>query len=180
MASRFRSNQNIDLNSLVSFFDFSAGNFVNPSTVQIRNAIVTRNGSFDATDPNITPNLSEGDLVCSWSDNNGMPNTFEGGSIGVATAAATAISVQGDFYEVNATTWNVLDLQHFDNPANGRLRHLGNTPREYKVIVDFVAECTQNTELAVQVVKWDDSASAEVVVLTQIRQVNNLVGGLGS
>ena len=48
MNSRFRSNQNIDLNSTVSFFDFAPSNFVSPSTVQLDGCIVTRNGVLDA------------------------------------------------------------------------------------------------------------------------------------
>lgn len=177
MSSRFRSNQNIDLPANASFFDFSPSNFVNPSTVQITGAIVTRNGAFDATDSNITPNIDETALVCSWSGNNGMPNTFEGGSIGVATSTSTTINTIGVFETLAATSWSTLDLQHFDNPTGSQLRHLGNSPREYKVIADFTIESGPNNELALRIEKWDDSASAFETVLTQIRPVNSLVGG---
>lgn len=177
MASRFRSNQNIDLPAGVSFFDFSPSQFPNPSTVQIQGAIITRSGAFDPLDPLYAPNMTEADLSSAWSANNGMPNTFEGGSIGVTTSAATVVSVQGDFYDINASVWTALDLQHFDSPAGGQLRHLGNTPREYKVIADFTLDSTANNQLDLKVVKWDDSASGFVDILTQSRQVNNLVGG---
>ena len=177
MSSRFRSNQNIDLPANASFFDFSPSNFVNPSTVQITGAIVTRNGAFDATDSNITPNIDETALVCSWSGNNGMPNTFEGGSIGVATSTATTINTVGVFETLAATSWSTLDLQHFDNPTGSQLRHLGNSPREYKVIADFTVESGSGNELALRIEKWDDSASTFETVLTQIRPVNALVGG---
>lgn len=177
MSSRFRSNQNIDLPANASFFDFSPSNFVNPSTVQITGAIVTRNGVFDATDSNITPNINETALVCSWGGNNGMPNTFEGGSIGVATSTATVINTVGVFETLAASSWSTLDLQHFDNPTGSQLRHLGNSPREYKVIADFTIESGSGNELALRVEKWDNSASAFETVLTQIRPVNALVGG---
>lgn len=176
MASRFRSNQNIDLPAGVSFFDFSPSQFVNPSTVQIQGAIITREGAFDPLDALYTPNMTEADLSSAWSGNNGMPNTFEGGSVGVTTSAATTISVQGDFYDVNASAWTTLDLQHFDSPAGGQLRHLGNTPREYKVVADFTMESAANNQVDLKVVKWDDSASGFVDILTQKRQVNSLVG----
>jgi hypothetical protein len=55
MASRFRSNMNLDLPANVSYFDFAEGNFSNPSTLQIEGTIVTREGSFDAEDSNISP-----------------------------------------------------------------------------------------------------------------------------
>jgi hypothetical protein len=68
-------------------------------------------------------------------------------------------------------------LQHFDNPSGSQLRHLGNTPREYKIVAAFELDSTANNEVTLRVVKWDDSASAFVTVLDQTRQVNNLVGG---
>ena len=177
MASRFRSNMNIDLPASVSFFDFAPSDFTNPSTVQIQGAIVSRNGTFDATDSNITPNMMEGDLVAAWSDNNGMPNTFEGGSIGVTTEVATVIGSAGVFVDLDATLWTALDLQHFDNPSGNQLRHLGNTPREYKVVADFTMDSTSGNVLTLRVTKWDDSASSFSTVLDQSRQVNALVGG---
>jgi len=177
MTSRFRSNMNLDLPASASFFDFAPANFVNPSTLQIMGAIVTRDGVFDATDSNITPNISEGDLVSDWTGNNGMPNTFEGGSVGVTTAVATTINTIGTFEDLDATLWSVLDLQHFDNPAGNQLRHLGNTPREYKVIADFTLESSPNDVLTLRVSKFDSSATSNSVVLDQSRQVNALVGG---
>lgn len=177
MASRFRSNQNIDLPASASFFDFAASNFVNPSTLQMDGVIITRNGVTDATDSNISPNITEANLVCKWDGNNGMPNTFEGGSIGVTTETATTINTTGVFEDLDATLWTTQDLQHFDNPAGSQLRHLGNTPREYKVVADFAIDSTANNVLTLRISKWDDSASTMITVLDQSRQVNNLVGG---
>lgn len=177
MASRFLSDINVDLPASAALFDFAPVNFTNPSTVQMIGSIVTRNGAFDATDPNITPNMLPGDLSSSWKDNNGMPNTFEGGSIGVTTDAATVIGSTGVFVDLNAALWTTSDLQHFDNPTGGQLRHLGNAPREYKVVSSLTLESNANNELTVRVLKWDDSASSFITVLDQTRQVNALVGG---
>lgn len=177
MASRFRSNMNIDLPASASYFDFSPTQFVNPSTVEVTGGIVTRNGVFDATDANYTPNMQAGDLSSNWKDNNGMPNTFEGGAIGVTVSAPTVIGSVGGFVEIAASTWTSSDLQHFDNPLNGRLRHLGNTPLEYKIVASFALSSTANNDITLRVSKWDDSAGSSVVVLNQSRQVNNLVGG---
>ena len=132
---------------------------------------------FDATDTNITPNLNAGNLVSNWSNNNGMMNTFEGGSIGITTEAVTTINTQNVFETLNAALWTSQDLQHFDNPANGELRHLGNTPREYKIVADFLLASSSNDVLTLRVTKWDDSAAAFVTVLDQTRQVNNFQGG---
>ncbi|HHZ69580.1 MAG TPA: hypothetical protein EYN54_04705 [Methylococcaceae bacterium] len=177
MASRFRSNQNIDLPAGVFFFDFSPSQFANPSTVQLDGVLITRSGAFDATDPNYTPNMTAGDLPSKWTNNTGMPNTFEGGSIGVTTESTTTISVDGQFEDLEAALWTAADLQHFDNPSGNQLRHLGSTPRDYKVVASFVLESTQNNSVALRVSRFDSSTTSTSTVLTQTRQVNNLQGG---
>ena len=176
LGSRFRTNMNVDLPASASFFDFSPANFPNPSTLQVDSAIVTRLGAQDATDLNYTPNISASDLACSWSNNVGMPNTFEGGSIGIGASAVTNINTIDVFEDVAATSWITADLQHFDNPVGGQLRHLGINPREYKTIASLTIEGANNDVLTLRVVKWDDSASSFVTVLDQVRPVNNLVG----
>lgn len=177
MTSRFRSNQNIDLPVGASFFDFSPSNFVNSSTVQIVNAIITRDGVFNSDDPDLTPNMSAGDLVSSWDGNNGMANTFVGGSMGVSSELVTTISDTGVFVDIAAGSWTSQDLQHFDSPADGQLRHLGSTPREFKVIADFLLDSSSGDDLTLRVTKWDDSEGQFVTVLGQTREVNNFQGG---
>ena len=176
MASRFRSNHNIDLPASVSFFDFTPAQFTNPSTVQISGAIVSRAGVFNAEDTNITPNILASDLCSSWSNNIGMPNTFEGGTAAISVETATVVALASTFYDL-AGTWTASDLQHFDSPANGQLRHLGNSPREYRIFTDFVIDSTANDVVASKIVKWDNSAAGFVDVATQRRQVNAFVGG---
>jgi hypothetical protein len=177
MASRFRTNMNVDLPANASLFDFSDSQFPNPSTVQVDGAIVTREGVFNANDSNITPNILSSDLSCQWMGNTGMPNTFEGGSIGVTTESVTTITTPGVFVDIAAASWTSADLQHFDNPVDGQLRHLGNTPREFKVIADFLLDSSSGDDLTLRVVRWDDSASSFVTVLDQTREVNNFQGG---
>lgn len=176
MASRFRSNQNIDLPASASFFDFSPSNFSNPSTVQLTGCIISRNGTFDATDSNITPNMTRGDVESVWKSNIGIENTFEGGQAGITVEAATTVTLQSTFYDLNGT-WTTSDLQHFDSPSNGQLRHLGNNPREFDLNIAVTLASTANNEVDLKVVKWDDSAAGFVDLTIFKRQVNNLVGG---
>jgi hypothetical protein len=82
----------------------------------------------------------------------------------------------GAFLDV-AGTQTPTDLQHFDAPANGQLRHLGNSPREYRIVSDFIIDGSPNDELVLQVTKWDDSAGIFIPWYSQIRPVNSLVGG---
>ena len=176
MASRFRSNQNIDLPANVSFFDFAGSNFVNPSTLQLDGCIITRDGSFDAEDANITPNILASNLVCTWKQNQGIPNTFVGGLQTVTTEATTTVSVIDTFYDV-AGTFTATELEHFDEPANGQLRHLGINPREYRIYFDAIVDGSPNRVVTLRLTKWDDSSSSFVSVGEQIRQVNSFVGG---
>jgi hypothetical protein len=175
MNSRFRSNQNIDLPASASFFDFSSSNFVNPSTVQLDGCIVSRNGVFDAEDANYTPNLLNTDLVSQWGNNNGIKNTFVSGKATLTTEVQTTINTVGVF-ETLAGTFTETDLAHFDSPVTGQLRHLGNNPREFTVIADFIIDGGSNDVVDLKLVKYDDSESQNVDIFTQRRQVNSLVG----
>jgi hypothetical protein len=176
MNSRFRSNQNIDLPPSAAFLDFASSNFPNASTLQLQGCIVTRGGLSDATDSNITPNVGANELASSWSFNQGMPNTYVGGTNSISVASATTVSATSTFYDL-AGTWAPSDLQHFDEPAGGQLRHLGDNPREFRLVGSIVIEGPANDDVAVKVVKWDESAAGFVDVYTQTREINNLVGG---
>lgn len=174
MNSRFRSNQNIDLPALANFVDFAPANFTNPSTLQLEQCIITRNGVADAGDSNLTPNISASDLESSWTSNNGLPNTFEGGRANVTVEVTTTI-VQNVFTDLLGT-WTTSGLQHFDSPSNGQLRHLGNSPREYKVLSSIVLEGNQNDIVTIKIVKFDSSATSFIDIETQTRTINQLQG----
>jgi hypothetical protein len=176
MNSRFRTNQNIDLPASASFFNFSPSNFVNPSTVQITGALISRDGTFDSTDSNLTPNISQADLESAWSNNIGMPNTFEGGKLTVTSENLTVIPSVSTWVTLNAT-WASSSLEHFDSPSNGQLRHLGNSPREYKCTINFVIQSQSNNDLGIRLRKYDDSEGTFIDFTEIRRQVNNLVGG---
>jgi hypothetical protein len=177
MNSRFRSNQNIDLPASASFLDFSASNFVNPSTLQLDGCIISRNGSIDATDTNLTPNINETDLASSWIGNLGLNNTFVGGRIRVTSEAQTVIAAGSTYYTINAGAHLADELQHFDNPSDMQLRHIGNQPRSFKISTQFAVEGTTSNVLSVRIAKWDDSASTLIYTLPLTRQVNSFVGG---
>lgn len=176
MNSRFRSNQNIDLNSTVSFFDFSTSNFPNANTVQLDGCLISRNGVFDAEDSTIIPNMAKGDIQTYWKNNTGIENTFVGGLNTVTSAVTTTVSAGSTFYDLEAV-WTATDLQHFDSPASGELRHLGVNPIEFQFVSDLTLESTQNNVLEVRVTKWDNSTSQWIPQQGIKRQVNSLVGG---
>jgi hypothetical protein len=173
MQSRFITDINCDLPTLGSLLDFSPINFPNPSTLQLRGAIVTRDDAIDATDTNITPNVAATDLCSAWSDNIGIKNTFVGGVCVRAIEAQTvipAINIPVEF----TGTWVPYNLVHFDSPANGHLRHLGNDPTEFRVPFDFVLEGKDGDSYEIRLIK--DDGSAETLVFSQTRVINNLQG----
>lgn len=176
MQSRFLTDMNVDLPALAPLFDFAPANFPNVGTLLLDRCVITRDGAIDANDPNITPNIAPGDLASFWTANNGIANTLVGGLNAVTTAVETTINTQGVF-ETLAGTFTPDQLQHFDVPANGQLRHKGNDPREFVALVDMVIGGTQNTEITLRLKMWDDSESVFVTVHDQTRPVLNQPGG---
>lgn len=174
--SRFLTDMNCDLPTNASFADFQSSNFVNPSTLQVEWAIISRNFVFDANDLNIFPNILTSDLKSSFKNNQGVQNTYVGWESTITTEITTNILATSTFYQLNGT-YTASNLQHFDAPANWQLRHLWNNPREFRIISDLNIEWTSNNEIEIRVRKWDNSASQFETVQTQARQVNNFVWG---
>jgi len=172
MQSRFLTDMNVDLGTLQPFTDFNNTNFPNPSTLELRDMIVTRGGVLYPNDANITPNITASNLSCSWKDNNGVPNTFVGAIATLTTEVETGVT--GGLPFVLLGTFVTSDLQHFDSPLNGQLRHLGNNPKEYTVNFDFVLDGGQNDEYKIELVKNNGSLN---IVYQQTRVINNLQGG---
>lgn len=176
MESRFLTDINIDLGATASLLDFSNSNFPNPSTLQLHGTIISRNGVIDAEDTTIVPNITNKELASEFLSNQGLPNTFVGGMNEVTVEIETVINTAW-VYEFLDGTWTSSDLQHFDSPANGQLRHLGNNPREYKIQGDLTIDWPANNELDVRIRKFNSSSSTFETVYIQRRQVNNIVGG---
>jgi hypothetical protein len=175
MNSRFLTDINCDLGTLQPFCDFIPSNFPNEGTIQFKGVLMTRDGVADSNDANITPNLSPSGVCCNWDDNVGMGNTFVGGTLSVTSEAVSTITTTGVAVDM-AGTWTASDLQHFDNPASNRLRHIGTDPKDFRVTFDFVIEGGSGDVIAVEMVKIDTLANV-TVEYTQNRVINNLQGG---
>ncbi len=175
MASRFRSNQNIDLPASAAFLDFAPANFPNPSSLQLDGCLITRNGVKDPTDSNLTPNIAASDLASSWMGNSGLTNTFVGGETFITVEATTTIATDGVFVDV-AGTFATTDLQHFDSPAMGQLRHLGDTPISYTVSGQFVLECSADNIVNLKIVIFRDATTSFEDGKTTQRVIDRLAG----
>jgi len=175
MASRFLTDINADLGTTAPLLDFSQSNFINPSTLQLSGCIITRNGVSNSSDTTIIPNILPSALASDFSSNQGIGNTFEGGTSTVTSEAVTSIALVDTFYDVSGT-FTATDLQHFDAPVSGQLRHIGNNPREFRVYLDLTVKSSANDVLTIRLLRWDSSASTFIEEGRQTRQVNSLVG----
>ena len=176
MNSRFLTDINCDLPTLAPLLDFTPSNFTNPSTIQIKGAIISRNGGFNANDTNILPNLNASDLPCDFDGNIGINNTFVGGAINNTAEVVTVINTIGVAEDLNGT-FTASDLQHFDSPSNGRLRHTGINPREFVVNWDLLIEGKNNDNYELFLLRQDGGVGVPDILYTQVRTVNNFQGG---
>jgi len=178
MNSRFLTDINCDLGTLQPFCDFSDTNLPNASTLQVQGAIFTRDGALTSDDANVFPNILPSNLSSDFANNNGVGNTYVGATATLTTEVETTINTV-DVYETLLGTFTNLDLQHFDSPANGQLRHLGDSPRDFEISSNLVIEGGANDAITVKFRKWDASASAfsELLYTEQTRVINNNQGG---
>lgn len=176
MNSRFRTDMNVDLGTLQPLLDFTPSNFPNPSTLQLRGMEIKRDGVYDPTDTNITPNISNTDLPSSWNDNNGINNTYIGGLMTLATEIVTPIAIISTYYSLLGT-FTASDLQHFSSPANGQLKNLGINPREFKIITYIVLQGTANDVISIRLRRYNSLTLATTTISSQQATVNNLSGG---
>lgn len=160
MASRFLTDINADLGTLAPLIDFQSSNFVNSSLLELIGCIITRNGISDSTDTSIYPNINQTDIASAWKFNKGLPNTFVGGKNKLTAEVATVI-VSTAFVDLLGT-FTPSDLQHFDSPSNGQLKHLGEEPLEYNASGFFKIEGVAGDLITLRYTVWDDSASVFV------------------
>jgi len=178
MASRFLTDMNCDLPALAPFSDFTSANFVNPSLFQLHGMILSRDGVVNSMDTNLLTGISSIDIESSFINNEGIPNTFVGGRDSITSSLNTPLTV-GTWTPVLGT-FTASDLQHFDSPSNGQLRHLGSTPRDFRVSSSGVIDGTASDEISIKFVVWDDSAStfSDVPNSEQARFIQNSQGGV--
>jgi hypothetical protein len=176
MNSRFLTDINVDLPTLAPLLDFQSLNFPNPNTLQLNGCEVTRNGVYNTSDTNITPNISASNLSSYWTENNGIDNTFVGGTVNNTAELETVINAIGDAVDLNGT-FVASNLQHCDSPANGRFRHLGINPNDFTVNWDFIIDGKNNDNYTIFLLRLNGGVGIPDIIHTQTRTVNSLQGG---
>lgn len=167
----------VDLVVDTNWIDFTDANFPNPNTLRVNGSQVSFQGVLDVQNTGlISPNITEKSISSSWTGNFGMRNTFVGGRLDITTELVTTIVTQGVFETLQAV-WAADNLQHFDVPAAGQLRHIGNVPRDYNILLDIVLTGVANNEVTLRVEKWSEVNQAVETVYDQCRPINPLPGG---
>ena len=177
MAGRFTTDINADLGATAGLTDFQPNNFTGSNRLSFNGCFISRNGVFDPTDSTITPNISHADKECLWLSNVGLENTIEGGLLKVTTEAVTTVSAIDTYYDL-AGTFTASQLQHFDSPANGHIRHLDDTPSQFNISGQIVLESTANDVVDIKIVIYRAATMTfEDSLLHVSRVINNLSGG---
>ena len=171
--ARFKTNHRAILAAAGAFLDFTPANFANASDLQLQDCSISRGSTFDPTDTTIIPNITAGDLKSAWRANTGIDNTNEGGALTVTAQAGTAASTT---WSLISGTWTASDLQHFNDSILTSLQHDGNSPRQYRVSLNFTVEGTASTAIKIRLVKVDDSTATATVISEQERLINNFPG----
>lgn len=176
MNSRFLTDINADLGTLAPLTDFSESNFSMFNNLQLIDCIITRNGTINASDTTIFPNINEKSSYSKWKTNVGLPNTYVGGVLSLTTQATTTINTV-DVFETLLGVYTASDLQHFDSPVNGVLRNISGSPVDFKIITYIVLQGGSNDVITIRLRKFDSSTSTTTTITSQQATVNNFQGG---
>lgn len=176
LSGRFLTDINIDLGTTAPLADFAPSNFTGSDKLEIEKALISRGGVFNPMDATILPNIESTDKESLFIDNIGITNTHKGGKLNITAETVTNIISSGAYVDLDGT-WTSSDLDHFDDPVNGQLRHLDSTPKAYKLKSAIVLSGDANDECGVRVVVFRDSGSVDEVQCTQLRLIDNLQGG---
>lgn len=177
MSGRFVTDMNLDLGTNSSFFDFAPSNFTNTNTLQLDGCIVTRDNISNVNDTNITPNITEENILCYWRNNQGIKNTTIVSKSNISTEITTTISTVGAFVNLNGTYTNTIQA-HIDSPVNGQFRNLGENPTTFFLNGVIILDGSPNGEYTIRVRKYNSETTLTSTVNEITRQINNSVGGL--
>ena len=99
-------------------------------------------------------------------------STLEGASQRISTAIATTISVISTFYTL-AGTYTTEDLELFDSPANGQLRALGVTSKEFVAFLNFEVQGTAGDVISLRLRKYEAATATTSTLFTSTKEVIN-------
>ena len=173
---RIKISINCDLPTTGALFDIAESNVVNDESLELFDCRITRNGTIDATDTTIYPNIDSTSAKSIWGGNVGITNTNKYIRASI-TAEVTTLVALADVYYPLLGTFTVQASSHIDMPSNGEFRLLSGNG-VYQIAGDIILDGRQNDIIDMRVVKsYDDGLTWPDEVFHIRRQVNSLVGG---
>ena len=177
MNNRFYAEVNVDLGTLSSLVDFQPSNFPNAETLQLHDCIVTRDGAYDDTDPNLTPNVTATDACSNWEGNVGLPNTFVDNFTKIikSTTAPTDTSV----------LWLEDELDHVSLYSyDDRISNWVGTERQYEFITAHTITAGHDFEVGAseyRIPVTHDAIPVKVQIIMETASTGALaIGGVSS
>lgn len=156
MEGSFRTNINA-LNVPADFvlFDFDETHIDVDSGVQLEGV---RTIADDAV-----PNLPSSNIKANYRNCRGIQNTYIGGNWTITSAVTTVLTQDVLTKLEGVTTYN--DMVHFSSSGNNAFVYdEAGAPRSFEIIGNLSLDGNNNIEFAIQIRKWDASASAYVNV----------------
>jgi hypothetical protein len=175
-SGRVKISINCDLPTTGALLDISPSNVANDESLELSDCRITRNGSIDATDTDIYPNINDTSVKSIWGDNVGITNTNKYIRSSITTEVTTTVA-SADVYYPLLGTFTVQTSSHIDMPDNGEFRLLSGNG-VYQIAGDLILESSPNDTIDLRVTKsYDNGLTWPDQVFHIRRQVNSLVGG---
>lgn len=175
-SGRFISDMNCDLPATGAFFNFQPSNFINNESFILSGCFITRQGTIDAKDTTIYPNLNGVSIKSFWDGNVGIPNTQKYIKSSLTAEVTTVVAAPDTYYPLLGT-FVVDEASHFSMPANGEFQ-LESGNGTYHFTGDIPLAGTANDEISIRVTLSTDGGSTYPTEINHIRRtINNFSGG---
>lgn len=157
IGSSFRSDMNaISIDDTATVFDFAPSNFIEDGSFQLNNFRTNVNS-------NAIPNFPSTDVKALFKNCTGIRNTYRGGRWTISTAVQTVISAVDTLTKLEGTT-TYNDLEWFQSNGDNSMEYLADLEIDVLVTGILSIDGTNNTQVAIQIRQWDDSAGSYIEV----------------
>ena len=122
------------------------------------------------------PNITADYVGSMWTDNVGLNNTYVGGKLAITAENLTNIPAANTYVDL-AGTYDIEYPVHFDTPQNGQLRHIGQSPNDYRVDISVEINGGAGDQIAIRIAKFN-SVSGQFEFSRPIRRF--IVSAIGA
>lgn len=182
-ATLFKRGSSFIVNNIRSDINFLS---VQPSSVlfDFQEADISSKGGFSLTNvrttaTNAVPNISGSSEYARFKDCQGIRNTYVGAKWYLTSEATTTISATNTPVKIAGTTTTTIS-EWFEQTGNNQITYIGGQPIAVKTECRFAVSGTNNDQIKLSLWRWDDSASAFVMIGSKSGAITLNGGLLGS